>query len=58
MHSGCFLTAAALTLSAQPREIAGVFPHLAMFNEGNECGTGGVVAWAGKLWVVTYHGFR
>jgi hypothetical protein len=25
-----------------------------MFNEGNESGTGGVVPWAGKLWVVTY----
>jgi hypothetical protein len=46
MRSGCFLIAAALTLSAQPREIGGVYPHLAMFNEGNECGTGGVVPWA------------
>jgi hypothetical protein len=36
------------------REISGVYPHLAMFNGGNECGTGAVVAWAGRLWVVTY----
>jgi hypothetical protein len=54
MRSLGLLCAAALTLSAQPREIGGVYPHLAMFNEGNECGTGGVVPWAGKLWVVTY----
>jgi len=36
------------------REISGVYPHLAMFNAGNECGTGAVVPWAGRLWVVTY----
>lgn len=54
MRNSILLLAAALTLSAQPREIGGVYPHLAMFNEGNECGTGGVVPWAGKLWVVTY----
>ncbi|MBL9127728.1 MAG: hypothetical protein JNL97_08780, partial [Verrucomicrobiales bacterium] len=33
---------------------SGIYPHLAMFNEENECGTGGVVAWADRLWVVTY----
>ncbi len=36
------------------REIGGVYPHLALFNNGNECGTGAVVAWAGRLFVVTY----
>jgi hypothetical protein len=35
-------------------EIGGVYPHLALFNSGNECGTGAVVAWAGRLFVVTY----
>jgi hypothetical protein len=25
-----------------------------MFNDGNECGTGAVVPWAGRLWVITY----
>lgn len=25
-----------------------------MFNDENECGTGAVVPWAGRLWVVTY----
>ena len=33
---------------------SGIYPHLAMFNGGNECGTGAVVPWADKLWVVTY----
>lgn len=36
------------------RQISGVYPHLAMFNSQAECGTGAVVPWAGKLWVVTY----
>ena len=34
--------------------ISGVYPHLAMFNDEGECGTGAVVPWAGDLWVVTY----
>jgi hypothetical protein len=37
-----------------PRSWSGVYPHLAMVNEENECGTGGVVPWAGRLWVITY----
>lgn len=36
------------------REISGIYPHLAFFNNEGECGTGAVVPWAGKLWVVTY----
>ena len=36
------------------RAVSGVYPHLAMFNGGMECGTGAVVPWAGRLWVVTY----
>lgn len=39
---------------AAPRAISGIYPHLAMFNGGNECGTGAVVPWADRLWVVTY----
>jgi len=38
----------------EPLHISGVYPHLAMFNEQNECGTGAVVPWAGRLWVITY----
>lgn len=43
-------------VSAQekPEYISGIYPHLAFFNEEGECGTGAVVPWAGKLWVITY----
>ena len=34
--------------------VSGVYPHLAMFNDEGECGTGAVVPWSGDLWVVTY----
>ena len=33
---------------------SGIYPHLAMFNDEGECGTGAIVPWAGRLWVVTY----
>jgi hypothetical protein len=42
------------TLSAEPVQISGIYPSLAMFNEGREAGTGAVVPWAGSLWMVTY----
>jgi hypothetical protein len=45
------LTAAA---TAEPVSLSGIYPHLTMFNEQGECGTGGVVPWQGKLWVITY----
>lgn len=41
-------------LAQEPIEVSGIYPHLAMFNEENECGTGAVVPWADRLWVVTY----
>ncbi len=41
-------------LPAQSVSISGIYPHLAHYNKGGECGTGAVVPWAGKLWVVTY----
>lgn len=34
--------------------ISGIYPHLAYYNEEGECGTGAVVPWADKLWVITY----
>ncbi len=37
-----------------PMSISGIYPHLAYYNQGGECGTGAVVPWAGKLWVITY----
>ncbi len=42
------------TVLAEPPSLSGIYPHLAMFNEQGECGTGAVVPWAGQLWVVTY----
>lgn len=42
------------TRAAGPVEFSGVYPHLAFFNSQDECGTGAVVPWAGRLWVVTY----
>ncbi len=39
----------------EPRQYSGIYPHLAVSNQGNsECGIGAVVAWAGKLWFITY----
>jgi hypothetical protein len=48
---------------AGPLQVSGVYPHLAVFNEGGglfcagnggEGGIGAVTPWAGKLWMVTY----
>ena len=36
------------------KSFSGVYPHLAMYNHEGECGTGAVVPWAGRLWVITY----
>jgi hypothetical protein len=33
---------------------SGIYPHLAYYNNENECGTGAVVPWADRLWVITY----
>jgi hypothetical protein len=38
----------------QPVSFSGIYPHLAYYNNEGECGTGAVVPWAGKLWVITY----
>ncbi len=36
------------------RQFSGIYPHLASFNTGAECGTGAVVPWAGRLWWISY----
>ncbi|MGL5016640.1 MAG: hypothetical protein ACRDBP_00780, partial [Luteolibacter sp.] len=41
-------------LLAESVQLSGIYPHLAMFNDEGECGTGAVVPWANRLWVVTY----
>lgn len=40
--------------SEGPPNYSGIYPHLAYYNNENECGTGAVVPWAGDLWVITY----
>ena len=37
-----------------PEEWSGVYPSLTYYNDQGECGTGAVVPWAGRLWVITY----
>lgn len=37
-----------------PDSISGIYPHLAYYNSEGECGTGAVVPWANRLWVITY----
>jgi hypothetical protein len=49
----------ALTFSAaaEPhsvKSISGIHPSLATFNNEGECGTGAVVPWADRLWVISY----
>ncbi len=35
-------------------QVSGIFPHLAAYDEEGECGTGAIVPWADRLWVVSY----
>lgn len=51
--TGFFIIVCAQVSTGYPC-VSGIYPHLAMFNEENECGTGAVVPWQGRLWVVTY----
>jgi hypothetical protein len=48
------LAALIQSAAAEPVSLSGIYPHLAMFNEQGECGTGAVVPWQGKLWIITY----
>ena len=66
MRKGKSFAAAAIAISllgaacstdkpaSRSRSFSGIYPQLAMYNNEGECGTGAVVPWAGKLWVVTY----
>ena len=38
----------------EPRDFGGIYPTLAYYNNEGECGTGAVVPWADRLWVITY----
>jgi len=35
-------------------QLSGIYPHLAYYNDGGECGTGALVPWADRLWFLTY----
>ena len=35
-------------------EYSGIYPNLAVYNGGTECGIGTVVPWADRLWITTY----
>lgn len=40
--------------TASSLSFSGIYPQLAYYNNEGECGTGAVVPWAGRLWVITY----
>jgi len=40
--------------ASEPQEWSGIYPQLATFNNEGECGTGAVVPWADRLWVISY----
>jgi hypothetical protein len=48
------LTVLAIPSPAAPQAWSGIYPELAYFNNEGECGTGAVVPWADRLWVITY----
>ncbi len=51
---GLFLFQIPQLYSTQAPQVSGIYPHLAYYNQEGECGTGAVVPWAGRLWVITY----
>ena len=48
------LATAPPAFASEPAALSGIYPSLAMFNNEGECGTGAVVPWADRLWVITY----
>ncbi len=54
VFAGCSGTDTVSEKNNKYPEYGGVYPHLAYYNNEGECGTGAVVPWQGKLWVVTY----
>lgn len=38
----------------KPDSISGIYPRLAYYNNEGECGTGAVIPWADRLWLITY----
>lgn len=54
MLFSCNTPAKVVIKEEQPLQISGVYPHLAYYNQEGECGTGAIVPWADRLWVITY----
>ncbi|MCK5468832.1 MAG: hypothetical protein KAI99_09985, partial [Cyclobacteriaceae bacterium] len=63
LYTLCFLTLVQISCSEKISsdlsgnefpQFSGIYPHLAYYNNEGECGTGAVVPWAGRLWVITY----
>lgn len=54
LAAAALLLAAALPSAPAGEAWSGIYPHLAYFNDEGECGTGAVVPWADRLWVITY----
>ena len=44
----------AVLAAEAPPQWSGIYPNLATFNNEGECGTGAVVPWADRLWVISY----
>ncbi|QEL19767.1 hypothetical protein [Limnoglobus roseus] len=47
-----------LAAAEPPTAVSGIYPHLAYSNDDGECGTGAVVPWGGRVWVITYSPHR
>ncbi|MGG5903817.1 hypothetical protein [Sphingobacterium daejeonense] len=45
---------AQFSVFGQHKSYSGIYPNLAMYNNEGECGTGAVVPWNDKLYVITY----
>jgi len=41
-------------IKQKPVQVSGIYPGLAYYNNEGECGTGAVVPWADRLWVISY----
>ena len=40
--------------AASNKNFSGIYPALANYNNEGECGTGAVVPWANRLWIISY----
>jgi len=54
LFSILFFTICTAQEKQKMKSYSGIYPHLAYYNNEGECGTGAVVPWADRLWVITY----